>query len=454
MTERPYLRWKSVAFGLALLWTSPVQAQPPVPPPATWLFTSDIHFNPLDDPRLADQLAAAPITQWDAIFATSTRPPTAHGKDTNDALLRLALAQMRLRAPDPAVVSITGDFLVHSFRGLWNVAASDRGDDAFDAFVDKTVAYLALEFDAAFPHAQFVITLGNNDSACGDYAAMPRSAFLANFARAWAPLVDRDGRAPDFVREFPIDGDYVVPLANGMRIIAVNSNVWSPVAANTCDPDGSAQTDVMTWFEQAVAAAPAGARTWALLHVPPGIDAYSASRTNLPVPFYRPELLARFRAVRASDGKPLGLIVAGHLHNDGFRIVDRTPLVLVPSISPVHGNNPAFFVARVDGATGTIGNYTAYALDENGAAPGVAPASRFAPEYEFNASYGVHGFTLASLQQLEQAIHDDAGMRQLEADHYVSGSSVAGIDAKTWHAYWCANVALDPGAFEACSSGP
>ncbi len=443
-----------VALGLAFLWAGAAGAQPPVPPPATWLFTSDMHFNPLDDPGLADQLAAAPVGQWDAIFATSTRPPTMHGKDANDALLRLALAQMRLRAPDPAVVSISGDFLVHSFRGLWNAAASDRGDDAFDAFVDKTLDYLALEFNAAFPHAQFVITLGNNDSPCGDYAAMPRSTFLANFARAWAPLVDRDGRAPDFVREFPIDGDYVVPMANGMRVIAVNSNVWSPVAVNTCDPGGSAQTDVMPWFEQAVAASPAGARTWAVLHVPPGIDAYSAARTGLPVSFYRPELLARFRAARASDGKPLGLIVAGHLHNDGFRIIDRTPLLLVPSISPVHGNNPAFLVARVDGATGTIANYQAYNLDENGAAPGDAPPAAFAPEYDFNQSYGVHGFTVASLLQLEQAIHDDAGMRETQAQHYVSGSSVKAIDAKSWRTYWCANVALDPGPFEACVTGP
>jgi hypothetical protein len=321
-----------LAFALALLCAGAAHAQTPAP--ATWLFTSDVHFNPLDDPRLVDRLAAAPVERWDAIFADGTKPLSPHGQDTNAALLHLALAQMRAAAPDPAVVVISGDFLVHQFQGRWNTAASDRSDAAFEAFADKTVAYLAYAFNAAFPHAQFLITLGNNDSTCGDYAAMPRSAFLAHFAQAWAPLVDRDGRAPDFVREFPIDGDYVTMLPNGTRVIAVDSNPWSPVAVDTCDPGGTARTDVITWFEGAVAASPAGARTWALLHIPPGFDAYSSLRANLPIPFYRPDLQARFRAVRAADGKPLGLIVAGHLHNDGFRIVDRTPLLLVTRTMP------------------------------------------------------------------------------------------------------------------------
>jgi len=447
---RPVVRL--LAFALALLCTGAAHAQAPAS--AAWLFASDVHFNPLDDPRLVDRLAAAPVERWDAIFADGTKPLSPHGQDTNAALLHLALAQMRAAVPDPAVVVISGDILVHQFQGRWNTAASDRSDAAFEAFADKTVAYLAYAFNAAFPHAQFLITLGNNDSTCGDYAAMPRSAFLAHVAQAWAPLVDRDGRAPDFLREFPIDGDYVADLPNGTRVIAVDSNPWSPVAVDTCDPGGTARTDVMTWFEGAVASAPAGARTWALLHIPPGFDAYSSLRANLPIPFYGPELQARFRAVRAADGKPLGLIVAGHLHNDGFRIVDRTPLLLVPSISPIHGNNPAFFVARIDAKTGAIADYRAYALDENGAPPTSAPPDAFAPEYDFNASYGVHGFTVASLEHLEAAIHDDQTTRAREADHYVAGSSAVAIDARTWHTYWCANVAMDAEAFAACTATP
>ncbi len=66
----------------------------------------------------------------------------------------------------------------------------------------------------------------------------------------------------------------------------------------------------------------------------------------------------------------------------------------------------------------------------------------------------MRGFSVASLAQLEAAIHDDQATRALEAAHYVSGSSAGAIDARTWHTYWCANVAMDAEAFAACTNAP
>jgi len=132
-----------------------------------YLFTSDVHLNPMDDPKLTDLLAAAPIAQWDGIFASDARPLANYLADTNASLFHLALAQMRATVPNPQVVLISGDFLAHKYREQWKAAASDNSNAAFDAFVDKTIAYIAQEFNAAFPNAQFVITLGNNDSPCG-----------------------------------------------------------------------------------------------------------------------------------------------------------------------------------------------------------------------------------------------------------------------------------------------
>jgi sphingomyelin phosphodiesterase acid-like 3 len=439
-----------LALSLTMLCSGAASAQSRV----DYLFTSDIHLNPMDDPKLTDRLAAAPIVQWDRVFASDPRQLANYGSDTTPSLFRLALARMQATVPDPQVVFISGDFLAHNYREQWKAAASDNSDAAFDAFVDKTIAYIAQEFDAAFPHAQFVITLGNNDSPCGDYAAAPHSAFLTHFEGAWSPLVNRAGRAPDFAREFVADGDYITTLPNGTRVIAVNSNPWSPSAQTTCDPTGSARNDTMTWLEAAAASSPAGAQTWIIEHIPPGIDAYTSSRKHASVQFYLPDLLARFRAVRAADGKPLGLIIAAHLHNDGFRIVDQSPLLLVPSISPVHANNPSFFVAHVDAASGVIADYDAYALDLASAIASVPTAPvAFAHEYAFDQAYGVHGFTLASLEQLQQSIYDDAqNIRETEADHYVSGSKFKTISAATWYGYWCSNAQLDAASFERCLS--
>ena len=69
----------------------------------------------------------------------------------------------------------------------------------YDAFVDKTIAFLAAEFNATFPRAQFLITVGNNDGYCGNYMSTPGSPFLAHMAAAWEPLVNRNGSAPNFV---------------------------------------------------------------------------------------------------------------------------------------------------------------------------------------------------------------------------------------------------------------
>lgn len=443
-----FVRWCAVAAVLACAVAQSAPAQAPV----RWLFTSDIHFNPLDDPKLAAQLASSPIAQWDALLGAQPQPVASYGSDTNAALLQSALTRMKQAVPNAPVVFIAGDFLPHRFREQWNAAATDRSDAAFDAFADKTIAYLAYEFDRTFPHAQFVVTLGNNDSACGDYMVAPKSAFLAHFAAAWEPLVDRSGVAPDFARTFPADGDYVTALPGGTRVIAVNSNAWSRSEQNDCDPSGTAASDVMDWFARAVAQAPAGAHTWAILHIPPGIDAYASQRTGKPVSFYRPELLARFRSVHAADGAPLGLILAGHLHNDGYRIVDATPLVLVPSISPNHANNPAFFIATIDPAASRIVDYQADALDLTAAGLHATTAT-WRYEYDFDDAYalGRAGVSVASLQTIQKEIATDETVRTAEADRYVSGALVQSITDRNWRTYWCANAFLDPAEYATCA---
>jgi hypothetical protein len=184
-----------------------------------------------------------------------------------------------------------------------------------------------------------------------------------------------------------------------------------------------------------------------LEHVPPGIDAYSWLQKSAVPNFYATDLLGRFRGVRAADGKPVGLIVAGHLHNDGFRIVDDTPLLLVPSISPLHANDPAFFVARVNDTTGAIADYDAYALNLLTA----TATSAFVHEYDFNQAYGVHGFTIGSLRTIQQNIHDDVnGIRETESDYWVAGSPFKAITPATWKTYWCSNGNLDVASFSAC----
>src|ERR1035438_10358972 len=172
----------------------------------TGLFVSDFHFNPLDDPTLASRLTAAPPAQWDAIFSSSTNTAyTRYNDDTNFPLLQSALAAMRQPAPNPDIVIISGDFLVHLFQYRFDQSGvSDTSPAAYAAFVNNTEAYLALKMSQTFPNAQIVPALGNVDSACGAAVLSNQqtfvyagTGFLNAFSSAWQPAVNRFGGAPD-----------------------------------------------------------------------------------------------------------------------------------------------------------------------------------------------------------------------------------------------------------------
>jgi len=236
---------------------------------APWLLVSDVHFNPFDDAALVDALDRAPVMHWRGIFERGGAATSTFFTDTNYALLRSALKAMQTKAPAPPVVAVAGDFLAHEFPAQYARAEPGRTQADYERFVDKTIAFLASQFDAAFPSAQFVITLGNNDGYCGDYRSTPSSPFLQHMADAWQPLVDRGGAAPDFRRDFPAAGYYTatLPAAGTARAQAVvlNSVVWSAKYGNACgdtgsDP-GSAELDWLIRTLQPSPGAPLARRT-------------------------------------------------------------------------------------------------------------------------------------------------------------------------------------------------
>src|SRR5256885_8260426 len=188
----------------------------------TFLSISDIHFNPFADPALVAKLEAADVSQWDAIFASSTVTAfSTYGSDVNDPLLRSALAEMRKQLPSPAFVLISGDFLAHKFDKLYQQYATDKSQTAYTAFVTKTIAYVASRFRKAYPGVRIYPTLGNNDSDCGDYAVAPDGQFLANFRDVWSPIV----HSQSFDRRFPSGGffyAYVSRLQN-LRVICLHT---------------------------------------------------------------------------------------------------------------------------------------------------------------------------------------------------------------------------------------
>ena len=378
-------------------------------PGSPWLVVSDIHYTPFD----------------------RDRSPSPYGEDTNDALLSSFLAEVRKVDPNPPVVVIAGDFLAHHFR--LDAAAS-------------TMTALAKRFDAAFPHAQFVIALGNNDSACGDYLAPVGGPFLAATAKAWAPLVNRRGAAPDFAARFARDGGYAARLPlPGLRIVVANDVFESLRYGASCaqSQNGAAQT--LARFRSDLRAAGPRDRNWVLFHIPPGIDAFSTNLTHhlAVVPFLRPNARESLDAAIGDAGDRVVLAIAGHTHKFAYRILSGAgripvPMLLVPSISPIFYNGPSFLEL-------TIAN--------DGTVSRVVETSYFAGSWQVAGDLGklgVRRFSALELASLQARLAHDSALRTAFS-HLYSGGGPPEINEGNWRSYWCAAANFSASAFKACT---
>jgi sphingomyelin phosphodiesterase acid-like 3 len=416
---------------------------------APWLVATDVHFTPFvgASKGLVGRLQKAPVDRWPELLARTGRAPSKYGEDTNAALFESSLRAMRLADPSPPVVLVAGDLLAHEFRETYEKVAPHPTGRGYRAVVDKTIEYLAARFGAVFPRSQFVLTLGNNDSYCGDYRATPGSPFLLRTARAWRPLVDRAGRAPGFVRSFRHLGSYVARLPRpGLHVVSVDDVFWTAGYENACgsaaeDP-GAAQA---RWLRGAVRRLPTDDRALVVTHVPPGVDSFATLEGPGPaVPLLTGQgQAALLGALRGAD---VPALLFGHLHMSTYRIGSGTPMLGVPSISPIFGNDPAFLTARVS-RDGVISDFTAHAFDLG------RPHPHWRREYSFDHAYGLPAFDLDSLTRLQARLATDTAMRHAYEHRYVSGGKYAITEAQ-YPAYACGSIALEVKAFEACLGPP
>src|SRR2546423_1021652 len=371
----------------------------------TFLSVSDLHFNPFADPALMAKLEAADVSQWDAIFASSTVTAfSAYGSDVNDPLLRSALAEMRKQLPSPAFVLISGDFLAHKFDKAYQQYATDKSPAAYSAFVAKTVAYVASALRKAYPGVRIYPTLGNNDSDCGDYGMAAHGAFLANFRDVWSPIVG----SRSFHRRFPTGGYYHadVPGLKNVRIIALNTNFFSTNYKNPCGKPGPDPGMVeLEWLDaELLLAQEHGKRVWLLFHIPPGMDVYDTEEFGGTCPnlkaqaFWNDQYAQKYLRITDARRKTIIGSFAGHTHQDEFRIANGDFIHITPSVSPVFGNNPAFEIVDV-GRSGEIADYTAWHL------PNVTLP--WAREYSFDEAYGKTRYDAGTLASVGMAIRRD-----------------------------------------------
>jgi hypothetical protein len=397
------------AIVLATAWFAGRSASALADP---WLFVTDIHLE-----------AQAEKPEKPAFLSP-------FGQDTSPALFESAVRAMQRIDPHPPVVVVTGDLLAH---------------DITQRTALPTVVRIARRLNRAFPQAQFVLALGNEDAPCADYSLAPDASFLRDVGVAWEPLVNRRGAAPDFRRTFGHDGFYTAKLPiPGLRAIVVDDVFWSPRYRAKCGRAGNVVTNSLTELETALKQNQQPA--WVLFHIPPGVDTFSSAqlaRRLAIVPFLNPYLRDRFVAALGNPANHVVLAVAGHTHKFAYRIVNAgtsepVPMLLVPSVSPIFRNAPSFLTANVD-ARGVLRDVNEVSL-QHGAWTNIGGMP----------SLGVEAFTGSQLVELQDRLANDPKLRATFERLYEGGAPPE-INDRNWPIYWCAATAFATAPFRACT---
>lgn len=452
---------------------------------------SDIHLDPFHDPAKFPQLNATPATGWAAILYAPASPTqaadfahlqstcNAKGVDTPPALLASSLRAEHLHEPHPLFVTVSGDLMAHQFDCRFHTLAPTSTPADYSAFAAKTVAFIALQLHHTFPASPIYFALGNNDSGCHDYREDPNSAFLQSDATSFAADAISPSNRAAILQQFPALGDDNIALPEPFhhtRLLILQDIFESKkYAACNDDPDPNAETQQITWLRtQLTAARAAHEHVWIMTHIPPGIDAYStfAKHRNVcagqsPAMFLNSSALAE---TIADFPDVIRLTLFGHTHMDELRAFHAAPDSpdpnatipgkLVPSITPVNGNNPAFTVARVSPSTAILKDYTVYAANNQ-----MGIDTEWHKEYTYSTTYHEPNLSGTSIANLTNGfLADKSGSsdtsRAYQQYFYVGDPAEAhGISASLkaaamqllWPAYACAITNADPNNFRTCA---
>jgi sphingomyelin phosphodiesterase acid-like 3 len=444
------------------------------------LMVSDIHFEPFWDPDKAAQLAEAPASDWKGIlaqpdsadrekkFADLQEACHARGVDSSYALFAASLKAMHENAVDVKFVTVSGDLIAHAFSCKYQTLFPKAGPGDYRAFVEKTIGFVVTSLRDAFPHMPVYAALGNNDSDCGDYQLDADSQFLGDMGTFLTadlpqpelknlPELERKKAAKDFAA-----GGYysaALPLHH-VRILVLDDLFMArkyATCANKPDP-AAAQAQIAWMTKELERARKAKEKVWVMAHIPPGVDPYSTitKAKNIcdgkpPQMFLSSESMSD---AMAGYGDVIPLAVFAHTHMDEMRLLepdkkdDHGPVAvkMVPSISPIDGNNPAFTVATVDTETGVLVDYRVIAAaDKTGAS--------WAEEYEYAKAYPEPSFAAGSVESLFAGFKADPSATTEASQNYLKNYFVGDMGRALklfWPQYVCALDNHTESSYRAC----
>ena len=424
------------------------------------LVLSDVHFDPFADPALATALAAADVSQWKSILASSGRTGySAYGTDANYALLESSLDSMAATASGVDLLIFSGDALAHGFWTKYAELTGDASAAGLDAFIGKTAAFLVGEVDSRFPDATVLWTIGNNDSANGDYKSAPGDAYFSLTASTVATaFFNNDTDRAAFLAGYSQGGYYAVEPdgPTGVKYVVLNDIYWSVKSEET-----AAGIMELAWFADELAdSARDFQKVWVVAHIPPGADAKSmADKAATDGQDAYKGLLAdsfdnAFVALETAYSSTIAATFTGHTHRDEFRLVSFdaafAPVELASvslSISPVDDNNPGYEIYTYDTARAALLDKPTYSQNL------AAPPSGWSLEYDFADVYGHSLATPGDWLSVAGGVMLDPVSQAAYSNFYTAQADTsAAVTPQTLPVYWLAMTNVTPAGFAASAS--
>jgi sphingomyelin phosphodiesterase acid-like 3 len=162
-----------------------------------------------------------------------------------------------------------------------------------------------------------------------------------------------------------------------------------------------------------------------------------------------PEAMARY-------GDVITLAIFAHTHMDEMRMLEPevgasaqgVALKMVPSISPINGNNPTFTVAEIDARTGELKDYQVFVGSNQ-----TGIDTEWSEEYDFAKAYKEPAFTAATAADLIAGFKADPTAKDPASQSYIRYYSAGGglrALGTFWQPYTCAFRNDGADAFREC----
>jgi sphingomyelin phosphodiesterase acid-like 3 len=358
--------------------------------------------------------------------------------------------------------------VAHSFeckldKTLPTADASARAD-----FAAKTIAFVARQVRAALPGVPVYFALGNNDSDCGDYRLDPHSRFLDAIAPALtldAPASQRRQAVVDFSAAGYYAVDLPAPIRDARLLVIDDTFMAAHFSSCSGKDDRTGENLTLSWLsEQLNAARGAHQRIWVIGHIPPSIDLKgSISRATVSTCGHAPKTYldsGKLADELTASSETIKVALFGHTHMDEMHLLTsgssaqqpsagNIAVKVVPSISPINGNNPSFLVAEVDPETAEIADYKLIV------ASGSDPAGiHWSESYDYRSTYREKAFNNAALSRIAAGFHADIDASTPASSAYIR-NFMPGTGGEllrfVWPAYACTISSQDVTAFTNCS---